>query len=113
MVVFLGEREQNDARGWVVVQQNDLIPLFYPLLPIYLLFTSYPYPLSCSPILCPLSLLSHAPLALDSHKCEGVHITNLEIPLGMDDRFSQEVLGAGALKNPVGKKLPPSNMTRR
>src|SRR6266404_711037 len=42
MVVFPGEREWNDAHGWVVVQQNDSIPLFYPLLPIYLLFASYP-----------------------------------------------------------------------
>jgi len=38
-------------------------------------------------------------------------MTNLEILLGMDGRFSQEVLGAGALKNPIGKKLPPGNMT--
>ncbi len=46
-------------------------------------------------------------------KREGVRINNLQIPLGIDSRFSQEVLGVGVLKNPVGKKLLPGDMMQR
>src|SRR6266404_4245328 len=51
--------DSSKARSWVVVQQNNCIPLFYPLLLIYLLFASYP--LSSVPLyLSPLSTFSHA-----------------------------------------------------
>ncbi len=54
-----GNRLCFSNRGWVVVQQNNFFPLFYPLLLIYLLVTSYP--LSSVPLyLSPLSTFSCA-----------------------------------------------------
>ncbi len=96
----------------------EFLPLSYPEPFILLSRPLPPVPLLPTPLLCAHHSRLSKPAITDwktTHPCkrEGVHINNLQIPLGMDSRFSQEVLGAGALKNPVGKKLPPGDIMRR
>src|SRR6266404_2105343 len=96
------------------------IPCIFPslLLKLYTLVTT---PISHPPVF-PYITAHHSHLTKHGvmhqnpthpRKRKGVHIGNLQIPLGMDSEFSQEVLSAGALKNPIGKKLLPGNMTQK
>ena len=120
-LVFPTERETVDGlidlvhTKWVA---NRILPLSYPEPFILLSRPLPPVPLLPTPLLCTCHSHLSKPAIMDrktTYPCkhEGVHINNLQIPLGMDSRFSQEVLGAGVLKNPMGKKLPPGDIMWR